>query len=76
MGEPTSANTAPYLIHLSITLSVDPLISGEYSFNKISSLRSDERRDWAYGNIISWLGWAVAEIRTEVLVENCNSKCP
>ena len=76
MGEPTAANTAPYLMHLSMTLSVDPLISGEYSSNKPSSLRSDERRDSAYANISGWLGWAIAKIRTVVLAENRNSKSP
>jgi uncharacterized membrane protein len=59
-----------------MTLSVDPLISGEYSFNKYSSLWSDERRDPAYANIISWLGWAVAKIRTSVFSRNRNSKFP
>src|SRR5258708_25531519 len=76
MGELTSANTAPYVIPLSIIHSVDPLISGEYSFNKFSSSWSDERRDSAYANIISWLGWGVAKIRTAVLAENRNSKYP
>ena len=55
MGEPTSANTAPILILLSITLSVDSLINGEYSFNKSSSLRSDARRESAYGALLA--GW-------------------
>ena len=55
MGEPTSANTAPNLIFLSITLSVVPVISGEYSFNKISSLWSDARRASACGVILA--GW-------------------
>ena len=76
MGGPTSANTAPYLIVLSITLSVDPLISWEYSFNDSSSLWSDERSDPAYSNIISWLGWAVATIRTAVFAKNRNSNVP
>ena len=55
MGEPTSANTAPNLILPSITLSVAPVISGEYSFNKFSSLWSDARRGSAYGAILA--GW-------------------
>jgi hypothetical protein len=37
LGELTSANTAPYLITLSTPLSIDLLISGEYSFNDSSS---------------------------------------
>ena len=55
MGEPTSANTAPYLMLLSIILSVVPLISGGYSFNKPSSLWSDTRRESAYGALL--VGW-------------------
>ena len=55
MGERTSANTAPYLTILSITLSVVPLISGLYSFNKPSSLLSEERRESAYGVLL--VGW-------------------
>ena len=77
MGELTSANTAPYLIDLSVTLSVNPLISGEYSFNKSSSLWSDERRDSAYVKIIGWMArMVVAKIRTAEFVENRNSKWP
>jgi len=51
MGEPTSANTPPYLITVSKALSVDPFINGEYSFNNPSSSWSDERRDTPYANI-------------------------
>ena len=76
MRGPTSANTAPYLIVLSITLSVDPLISGEYSFNKSSSLWSDERSDPAYSNVISWLGRVVAKLQTAVFAKNRNSRFP
>ena len=76
MGGPTSANAAPYLIVLSITLSVDTLINGEYSFNKSSSLWSDKRSDPAYSNIISWLGRVVAKIQTAVFAKNRNSKFP
>ena len=56
MGGPTSENTAPYLILLSITLAVDSLISVEYSFNKLSRLWSDAGRDPDYGNVSSWAG--------------------
>ena len=59
-----------------MTASVGPLISGEYSVNKDSRLWSDERRVPAYTNIISWLGWAVAMIRTSVFSTNRNSKFP
>ena len=59
-----------------MTLSDDPLISGEYSFNKYSSLRSNEWRDPAYTNIISWLGWAVAKIRTAVSSKIRNPNFP
>lgn len=56
------------------TVSVDPLISGEYFFNKPSSLWSDPRRDAAYG--ISIAGWEVAKIRTAASAEKRNSKYP
>ena len=52
VGRPTSANTAPYLIALSVDLSIDPLISGAYSLNNPSSSWSDERRASAYADII------------------------
>jgi hypothetical protein len=45
MGEPTSANMAPYLMTVSTHPSVDLLISGEYDFNDSSSLTRDSRRD-------------------------------
>ena len=41
-------NTAPYLIAFSTALSIDPLISEEYSFNKRSSIWSAKRREFAY----------------------------
>ena len=55
MGELTSDNTAPYLILLSIALSVESPIRVEYSFNKPSRLWSDGGRDPGYANVISWL---------------------
>ena len=70
MGIRTSANTAPYLIAVSTTLSVDPLIGGEYSSNKFSSSWSEERRDSTYVKIIRRLGGGVARIQTLVLAEN------
>ena len=54
MGQLTSAKITPYLIILSTDFSVDPLISGEYSFNSPSSSWSDERRASTYVTIISW----------------------
>ena len=48
MVQLTSAKTAPYLIALSTDFSVDPLISGEYSFSNPSSSCSDERRASTY----------------------------
>jgi hypothetical protein len=53
IGGPTSAKTVPYLITLSITLSVDVSIIGEYPSNNPSSSLIDERRDSAYESIIT-----------------------
>ena len=72
MGELTSENTAPYLILLPIALSVDSLISVEYSFDKPSRLWSDGGRDPGYENVISWLRCGVAMIRTVMRAENRN----
>ena len=47
MKELTSANTAPYRITVFKALSVDSVISGEYSTSNPSSLWSKERRDSA-----------------------------
>jgi hypothetical protein len=74
IGELTSANTEPYLIPFSTTLSIDPLISGVCLCNNSSSLWSDERRDSAFENIISELGWMVAKRRTVVSAENWNTR--
>ena len=76
MRELTSAKTAPYLIALFAYFSVDPLISGEYSFSNPSSSWSDERRASAYAKIISWQGWAMAKVRTVSFAENCISRNP
>jgi len=73
--ELTSAKTAPYLIALPTNFSVDPLSSGEYSFNNPSSLWSDERRASVYAITISRLG-AVAKVRTVVFAENRDSREP
>ena len=51
-GQPTSAKTAPYLIALSTDLSIDPLITGAYSFSNPSTSWSDERRASPYVDII------------------------
>ena len=48
----TSAKTAPYLMALSTTLSVDASITGECPFNNSSSSLSNECRDSAYADII------------------------
>ena len=72
--ELTSAKTAPYLIALSTDFSVDPLISGEYSFSSPSSSWSDERRASTYAGIISWRGWAVAKVRTVSFAESCTTR--
>jgi hypothetical protein len=56
MEERTSANPDPYLIIVSKAVSVNAFISGEYSFNNLSSSWSVERRDSAYANVSSWLG--------------------
>jgi len=55
--ELTSESATPYLIVFSTALSVDLLISGVYPLNNVSSSWSDERRDSAYVDLISWLGW-------------------
>jgi hypothetical protein len=57
MEEQTLVNADPYLIIVSKAVSVDAFISGEYSFNNLSSSWSVERRDSAYANMSSWLGW-------------------
>ena len=74
MGQLTSAKAAPYEIVLSMDLSIDPLISGEYSFSNPSSSWSDERRASTYAKIISSRGWAMAKVRTVSLVENSTSR--
>ena len=51
VGQPTSATTAPYSIVLSTDLSIDPLITGAYSFSNPSSSWSDERRASPYADI-------------------------
>ena len=53
MGRLTSAKIAPYFITLSTDFSVDPLISGEYSFSNPSSSWSDERRVSTYAKFIN-----------------------
>jgi len=63
MGEPTSANTAPYLMPFSTALSMDPVISEEYSFNNASSSLSDERRDSFYATQLG--GWGGPSQRDE-----------
>ena len=55
MRGPTSANAAIYFIPFSTALSIDPLSSGSYSSNNLSSSWSDSRVDSAYANIVSWL---------------------
>ena len=52
LGELTSAKTVPYLIALSTDLSIDPPITGVYSFSNPSSSWSDERRASAYVDTI------------------------
>ena len=72
VGQLTSAKTAPYLIALSTDFSIDPLITGEYSFSNPSSSWSDERRASAYADNIRLQGWAVgAKVRTVSFEENC-----
>jgi hypothetical protein len=61
MGELTSANTTPYAITLSKTLSDDPLISGGYLSNSSLSSPSHKRKDSAYGSTVICLVWAVAK---------------
>jgi hypothetical protein len=53
VAELTSAKTAPNLIALSTDLSIEPLISGEYSFSNPSSSWRDDRKASAWANIIS-----------------------
>src|SRR6267154_539739 len=74
IGELTSAKIAPYLITLSITLSVCSSIIGEYFSSNPSSSLSDERRDSAFANMVSWLGWGITKRHTEASAENCNSR--
>ena len=50
--ELTSANTVPNLRPFSTALSIDPFISGVYSFNNSSSSWSDERSDSACASIV------------------------
>ncbi len=74
IGDRTSAKIVPYFITSSTTLSVCSSIIGEYSSNNPSSSLSDERRDSAYANMVSWLGWGIAKSHTEASAENCNSR--
>ena len=76
IGPLTSVMTAPYLIVLSTDFSIDPLISGEYSFSNLSSSWSDDRRASTYAKIISWRGWTVEKVRTVGFAENCISREP
>jgi len=73
LGELTSAKTAPNLIALSTTLSVDASIIGECSFSNSSSSPSNECRDSVYVDIISRMRWTVVKRRTVGLAEKCNS---
>ncbi|SRR5258706_3556434 len=59
MGQLTCAKAAPYLIVMSMDFSIDPLISGEYSFSNPSSSWSDERMVSTFAKIIGWRGWVV-----------------
>jgi hypothetical protein len=61
-------------IVLSTPLSIDSLITGEKFSNDSSSLSSHKRRDFAYANIISWLGCGVAGRQTVAFAENSNSR--
>ena len=76
VGALTAARTAPYLIALSTDLSVELLISGEYSSSNFSSSWSDNRRASAYANDISRREYAVARGRTASFEENRNSREP
>ena len=76
IGELTSAKTAPNLITLPTDLSIDAVISGEYSFSNPSSSRSEKRRAPAYADILSGRGWGVAKVRTVAFVENRNCREP
>ena len=73
LGELTSAKTAPYLMALSTILSVDAPIIGDCFVNNPSSSLSNECRDSACVDIISWMRWANAKRRTVGLAEKCNS---
>ena len=53
LGQLTSANTAPYLIALSIALSIDPLIIGAYSSSNPSSSWSDKRMASTYAKLLT-----------------------
>ena len=75
IGNPTSANTAPYLIALSTDFSTDPLINGVYSFSNPSSSWSDERRASAYTDISYWMT-GMAKVRTVSFTENRTSRDP
>ena len=74
MGRLTSANTVPYFITLSTDFSVDPLISGEYSFSNPSSLWSDERRVLTYAKDINRRRGAAPRVRTVSLTEKSTSR--
>ena len=74
MGQLTSAKTGPYSIVLSTNVSIDPLISGAYSFSNPSSSWSDERSASPYATILSWQGWAMERIRTVLFAENRTSR--
>ena len=53
--ELTSENAIPNCIATSKVLSIGLFISGEYSFNSPSSLWSVERKESAYGTLVT--GW-------------------
>ena len=65
MGEPTFAKAVPYF-------SIDVL--GEYFSSSPSSFLSEERRDSAYANMVSWLRRRVARGHTSVFAWNCKSR--
>src|SRR5258706_16418578 len=67
MGQLTCAKAAPYLIVMSMDFSIDPLISGEYSFSNPSSSWSDERMVSTFPKIIGWRGWEVASDERDYL---------
>ena len=77
VGQPTSANTAPYLIALSMDFSIDPLINGVYSFSNSSSSWSDERRASVYADLLDeWDGQLREKERTVSFAENRTSREP